>query len=48
MAQYTARKALKKKNKKKLQNLNGASEMDTDPEIKQLEVSKILILFIYA
>ncbi len=38
MTQYTARKALKKKNKKKLQNLNGASEMENDPEIKQLEV----------
>ena len=38
MTQYTARKALKKKNKKKLQHLNGTSEMENDPEIKQLEV----------
>lgn len=37
MTQYSARKALKKKNKKKFQALNGA-ELDNEAEIKQLEV----------
>lgn len=42
MTQYTARKALKKKNKKKLQHLNGTSEMENDPEIKQLEARNFI------
>lgn len=42
MTQYSARKALKKKNKKKFQALNGA-ELDNEAEIKQLEVSFLFL-----